>query len=766
MTCNFRLSSIICISIIFYSLMPFINSHAQELSIIPKPVFVEQNVGSFNVNQQTKIIINDNSALPVAQYFEHFINPATGLSLPISHSKNNGNIKNVISIMIDESIKTLEGYQLTVTPERIIIKAASANGLFYAIQTLRQLLPPAIEKRYPINNVAWNIPAVTIKDQPRFEYRGMHLDVGRHFYPVSFIKKYIDLIALNKLNRFHWHLTEDQGWRIEIKKYPKLTSIGGYREGTVYGHPYDDGVRDDRVTYGGFYSQTEIKDIVAYAKERFVTIIPEIDLPGHSVAALTAYPELACTEGTFKVRTKWGVSKDVYCPSEQTFDFLENILNEVMDLFPSEYIHIGGDEAPKDRWKASELAQQVIKKNNLKNEHELQSYFIKRIEKMLNKRNRKLIGWDEILEGGLSKSATVMFWRSFGQHKDNIKQVLENGNPVIMTPVSHLYFDYYQSESMDEPKLWGSYLPLKKLYSYDPVFDGVTDKQAEQIKGAQGNVWTEYMPTDRIVEYQSQPRMAAVGELTWSAKKDKNWFSFVTRLTQYFDRLKVMDVNAATSVYNVHGELSENRKVLTLETDGANHQIRFTTNGTLPNGQSPLYQHPIVLYKTTYVRAIAEDKNTRQYYGDYKLSFIKHLALNKTVTFTGDTPKKHHKTGQSILTDGHISHDRHHMRLKNRWFGVKNTNVIATIDLEKSMTVSKVSFGFQPEIGIRLLSPETTTIELSVDGINWQQVAKEKTKFASRSGQTAITLSFGSQSARYVRLTAINAHRFDEIIVE
>ena len=742
--------------------------HAQELSIIPKPVSVTQGVGVFNINQQTNIYINHKLSLPVAQYFEHFINPATGLTLPIIQSAVNQKTteNNAIYFFIDQSIDSKEGYHLAVTPNKIIAKAANASGLFYAVQTIRQLLPAQIEQRYPINNVSWDIPAVTIKDQPRFSYRGMHLDVGRHFYPVSFIKKYIDLIALHKMNKFHWHLTEDQGWRIEIKQYPKLTSVGAYRQSTVYGHPYDDGVKDDKVNYGGFYSQVEIKDIVAYAQERFVTIIPEIDLPGHSVAALTAYPELACTDDDFKVRTKWGVSKDILCPSEATFTFVENVLNEVMDLFPSTYIHIGGDEAPKDRWKASELAQKVIKENNLKDEHELQSYFIKRVEKMLNKRNRKLIGWDEIIEGGLSKTATVMFWRSWGQHTENIRQVLQNGNPVIMTPSSHLYFDHYQSESMDEPLGWGSYLPLKKVYSYDPVFDGVSEKQAKQIIGAQGNTWTEYIQTQRMVEYQTQPRMAAVGELTWSAKKDKNWTSFVTRLTPHFERLKAMDINASTSVYNVHGEVSENNKILTLETDGENHLIRFTTDGSRPTHQSPIYQTPITLNKTLHIRATAENKTTLKHYGDYKLSFINHLALNKRVTFTGDTSAKLHAHGQKVLTDGHILHNRHMIRHKNGWFGEINKTMIATIDLESATNVSSVKFGFQPEVGIRMLSPETAIIELSLDGTNWQQVAKQHTKYASRSGKSAIILSFSPQSAKYVRITAINAYRFDELIIE
>mgnify|MGYP000529989288 CR=1 FL=1 len=742
--------------------------NAQELPIIPKPTLVSQGVGVFNINQETAIYINDKTSLSIAEFFTHFINPATGLILNINQSelKDEKRETNAIYFLIDKNIESEEGYHLTVTPENIIIKAANNNGLFYGIQTIRQLLPFQIEQHYPINNIAWNIPVVSIKDKPRFSYRGMHLDVGRHFYPVSFIKKYIDLIALHKMNKFHWHLTEDQGWRIEIKKYPKLTSVGAYRGSTIYGHPYDEGVKEDKVRYGGFYSQSEIKDIVAYAQERFVTIIPEIDLPGHTVAALAAYPELACTQDKFKVSTKWGVSEDVLCPSEATFTFIENVLNEVMDLFPSEYIHIGGDEAPKKRWEKSELAQQVIEDNRLKDEYELQSYFIKRLEVVLNKRGRKLIGWDEILEGGLSDTATVMFWRSWGDNKKHIQQVLENGNPVIMTPVSHLYFDYYQSESMDEPLAWGAYLPLKKVYSYDPVFDAVTNKQAKYILGAQGNVWTEYIKTARMVEYQSQPRMAAVGELTWSAKKDKSWRSFVTRLTPHFERLKAMNINASTSVYNVHGEVSKNKKTLTLQTDGENHLIRFTTDGSTPTHRSPIYQAPIALNKTLHIRAIAENKETQQHYGDFKLSFINHLALDKKITFTGETSTKLHAQGQKVLTDGHILHNRHMMRHKNGWFGEKNRTMVATIDLESATQVSSINFGFQPEIGIRMRSPERTIVELSLDGDTWRQVAQQQTNGASRSGKSAIMLSFNKQLARYVRLTAINSYRFDELIIE
>jgi len=744
-------------------------SNSDALSLIPAPNHLTRQEGDFLLTNSTKIVINNEEGLSVAEYFEHFINPATGMSLEIITDKNTkADRTNTIHLLIDSSVEGDEAYSLIASVNNIVIRASTKAGLFYATQSLRQLLPSAIEKRIPINNVTWKIPAVTINDSPRFEYRGMHLDVGRHFYPTKFIKKYIDLIAAHKMNRFHWHLTEDQGWRIEIKKYPKLTQIGGYRKGTVYGHAYDEGGRDDNLQYGGFYSQKEIKDIVAYAKQRNVTIVPEIDLPGHSVAALAAYPELGlgCTQDTFNVRIQWGVSKDIYCPSEETFTFIEDVLNEVMDLFPSEYIHIGGDEAPKDRWKKSKTAQKVMKDNGLKDEHELQSYFIKRVEKMLTKRDRKLIGWDEILEGGLSESATVMFWRSWGEHFNNIKTVLEQGNPVIMTPVSHLYFDYYQSESMDEPKAWGSYLPLKKVYSYDPIIEGISEKQASQIMGAQGNVWTEYIPTARMVEYRSQPRMAAVGELTWSSKKHKNWESFVTRLDGHFSRLDAMDVNAARSVYNVHGELSEDRKILSLETDGGNHQIRYTLDGSVPNYKSPLYQQAFILDKTTHVRAIAENKSTLDHFGDYKLSYINHLAVGKKITFSKKSHKNFHEQGQSILTDGHISYNRHHMRMKNRWVVVQGEDVKAVIDLETAQNISKVSFGIQPSIGVRFKSPQYVVIDVSTDGNSWKTVSEKDTSMASKNGRTSIEFPFDIISARYVRITAIKAHRFDEFIVE
>ena len=368
----------------------------------------------------------------------------------------------------------------------------------------------------------------------------MHLDVARHFMPVEFIKRYIDLMAMHKMNRFHWHLTEDQGWRIEIKQYPRLTEVGAWRDSTLVGH-YGSGVYDGE-RHGGFYTQEEVREVVAYAQERFITVIPEIEMPGHSSAALAAYPELGCEpEKKYHVQSTWGVFEDIYCPSETTFTFLENVLTEVMALFPSEYIHIGGDEAPKDAWRKSELAQQVIQREGLADEHELQSYFIRRIEKFLNKHGRQIIGWDEILEGGLAPNATVMSWRGI---QGGIEAARQQHN-VIMTPGSHCYLDHYQANPDTEPLAIGGFTTLEKTYSYEPTPAELSEEEARYILGAQGNIWTEYMHSGEKVEYMAYPRATALAEVVWSPKEKRNWTDFWRRLQTHFKRLDALGVNYA-----------------------------------------------------------------------------------------------------------------------------------------------------------------------------------------------------------------------------
>jgi hexosaminidase len=419
-----------------------------------------------------------------------------------------------------------------VTPRGVLLSASTIVGLTHGLQTLRQLLPAAVERTIPFPGMHWAIPAVTIDDAPRFSYRGMHLDVGRHFFTVDFIKRYLDLLALYKFNTFHWHLTEDQGWRIEIRKYPRLTSVGAWRKETVVEKNFDPYI-GDRTPYGGFYTQDQVREVVAYAAARSIAVIPEIEMPGHSLAALAAYPELACTPGPFEVGTRWGVFEDIYCPSEQTFAVLEDVLTEVMALFPSRYIHIGGDEAPKTRWKASPIAQEVIRREGLKDEAELQSYFIRRIERFLAGHGRRLIGWDEILEGGLAPEATVMSWRGMDGGIEAAKQ----GHDVIMTPTSHVYFDHYQGPRETEPFAFGGFTPLEKVYAFEPVPTALSPEEARHVLGAQGNVWTEYMKTSDHVEYMVLPRMIALSEVLWSPAGARDYQRFLQRLRPHLGRL-------------------------------------------------------------------------------------------------------------------------------------------------------------------------------------------------------------------------------------
>lgn len=405
-----------------------------ELAIIPLPQELVTGFGYFTLNEKTQIAYNqaDEEVASVAAYLREKLSPATGFDFK---SGNAG--KNAIVLLIDNTIKGNNGvYKLESKPKKIVISAPDATGLFYGVQTLRQLLPVEIEQPAVQAGIEWKVPSVSVFDEPSFQYRGLHLDVARHFFPVSFIKKYIDLLAFHKMNKFHWHLTEDQGWRIEIKKYPRLAEISSMRKETLIGHGGMPPFKFDGEPYGGYYTQEEIKEVVAYAKSRFITVIPEIELPGHTVAVLAAYPELGCTGGPYEVVTRWGVFDDVFCAgNEEVFTFLENVMVEVMELFPSEYIHIGGDECPKTRWKTCKKCQTRIKEEGLKDEHELQSYFIQRIEKFLNAHNRQIIGWDEILEGGLAPRATVMSWRGEAGGIEAAKM----GHDVIMTPNSHLY---------------------------------------------------------------------------------------------------------------------------------------------------------------------------------------------------------------------------------------------------------------------------------------------------------------------------------------
>jgi hexosaminidase len=505
----------------------------KEISIIPQPVSVETKTGKFNFNQQTQICYKPFTGIEkVAEYLADYLKSAnTPAECTCTECSNCINLK----INLDLQFESDEGYKLVITESSIFVEAKALNGLFYAIQTLKQMMPAEI---ISTKIDEFFLPCVEIVDYPRFKWRGMHLDTARHIFPVSAVKIFIDMLAFNKMNKFHWHLTEDQGWRIEIKKYPELTKISSKRKATpVLG----DRETLDNVSYDGFYSQEEAKEIVQYAADRFITVIPEIELPGHSVEVLAAYPGLGCTGGPYEVRCFWGIEKDVYCAGNpDVFKFLEDVFDEVLEIFPSKYIHIGGDECPKDKWKACPKCQATIKENNLKDELGLQSWFIQRIEKYLNSKGRDMVGWDEILEGGLTPNATVMVWRGDGL-KDAIFAAT-SGNDVIMSPHNHCYFDSYQAKE-DEPPAIGGFLPLEQVYAFNPIPPELSKDKHKYIIGGQANVWTEYMPTVEQLQYMSYPRAFAMAERLWSDENFNDFENFKSRLPNLLKHLDQLGIN-------------------------------------------------------------------------------------------------------------------------------------------------------------------------------------------------------------------------------
>ena len=507
--------------------------------VIPQPVKVTSRPGEFVVTART-VIWTDRTSAAFGRQLAAYLEPATGFALRVV----NGGAPpaRAISLRRDVTLKRLgdEGYVLDVRPSAVVVRAPTEAGLFYALQTLRQLLPPEIFREAPVAGVTWRVPALAIEDRPRFGWRGGHLDVARHFMPKEFVKKYIDLLALHKFNVFHWHLTEDQGWRLEIKQYPRLTEIGAWRKETLIGRNRRAGeAQYDGKRHGGFYTQDDAKEIVAYAKARHITVVPEIEMPGHAMAAIAAYPELGVTGQPVEVATHWGVFSDILNAEPATITFMQNVLREVMQIFPSRYIHIGGDEADKAKWKASERIQARIKELGVKDEHELQSWFIKQMDTFLVSHKRRLVGWDEILEGGLAENAVVMSWRGV---KGGI-EAAQAKHDVVMAPTSHTYFDYAQSKAPGEPLSASSFLPLETVYAFEPVPPELEGEFAKHVLGAQGQLWSEYMPTPKQVEYQAFPRMAALSEVVWSPKELRDYAGFLRRLAAHQDRLRILDVN-------------------------------------------------------------------------------------------------------------------------------------------------------------------------------------------------------------------------------
>lgn len=525
---------------IFLLLLVWTSTHGQQPSvgIIPEPVRVLQTAGSLTLSGDVALVARNGDQQNIAVLLRDFLTSKNIKSHITKIIPEHGS-RIVFSLVKNEAFEG-DGYQLTTDKNGVVIEAHNGAGLFYGVQSLFQL--------FPANGKA-DLPLVTIVDQPRFTWRGLHLDVGRHFFPVTFIKKYIDAMSHYKLNTFHWHLTEDQGWRIEIKKYPRLQEVAAFRRETVIGkantrtrnevHQYD-GVR-----HGGFYTQEEVKEVVAYAAQRYVTIVPEIEMPGHALAALAAYPYLGCTGGPYEVATTWGIFDDVFCAGkETTFQFLQDVLDEVLPLFPGKYIHIGGDECPKTKWEKCPYCNERMKTEKLKDAHALQSYFIQRMEKYINSKGKQIVGWDEILEGGLAPNATVMSWRG---EEGGIAAAKQHHN-VIMTPSKWLYLDYYQDSAKADPLSVGSFVPVGKVYSYEPMSAQLTSEEQKYILGTQANVWTEYIATEEKVEYMVYPRVIALAEIAWSPKEKRNYDNFIERLKGNRPLLDSWGINYAKQV--------------------------------------------------------------------------------------------------------------------------------------------------------------------------------------------------------------------------
>ncbi|BDF64560.1 beta-N-acetylhexosaminidase [Alistipes finegoldii] len=756
-------------------------SHDPQIAIVPYPNHLEAGRGTYRVTDRpvTCDSRTDERTQRAVVGFAARLATVTGGTNPVTVADEMP--ASGIRFVTDESLPA-EGYELNVDGEGIEVRASQFPGFLYALQSLGQLLPAAVYGTEPAPDAAWEVPCVKIADAPRFAYRGMHLDVARHFFSVDEVKRYIDVMAIHKLNTLHWHLTDDQGWRIEIKRYPELTAVGSIRKATVVRKEW--GTYDD-TPYGGFYTQDEIRDVVEYAADRGVTVIPEIDLPGHMLAALTAYPELGCTGGPYEVWGRWGVADDVLCPGrEKTFEFLEGVLTEVMELFPSEYIHIGGDECPKVRWEKCPRCQAKIRQLGLKDdgehtaEHYLQSYVTDRIGKFLAQHGRRIIGWDEILEGRAPSDAVVMSWRG----SEGGIAAAKLGHDVIMTPNSHFYFDYYQSLDTDaEPFGIGGYIPMEQVYSYDPAFPELTPEQQKHILGVQANLWTEYVLSDEHLEYMLLPRLAALSEVQWCLPETKDWNRFIGsfRMDEIYSQMGyefAKHIFGVTASYAVDPE--KGGVVMTLTTQGG-APIRYTLDGSDPTASSPLYKAPVTIGESCTFKAAAlrEGMQTPVYARkfDFNKATGRRIALNAAPTL------KYTYGGASLLVDGYRGGP---VYSNGAWIGFLNEPLDVTIDMQGAKPYSAVTVESLVEKGEWVFPPSSVGVYLSDDGSEFTEAALmsvPQETAGSPDGVKPFKVLFPETSARYLRVVARTvdpipawhgaagqkAHMFvDEIIVE
>ena len=756
-------------------------SHDPQIAIVPYPNHLETGRGTYRVTDRpvTCDSRTDERTQRAVVGFAARLATVTGGTNPVTVADEVP--ASGIRFVTDESLPA-EGYELNVDGEGIEVRASQFPGFLYALQSLEQLLPAAVYGTEPAPDAAWEVPCVKIADAPRFAYRGMHLDVARHFFSVDEGKRYIDVMAIHKLNTLHWHLTDDQGWRIEIKRYPELTAVGSIRKATVVRKEWG---TYDGTPYGGFYTQDEIRDVVKYAADRGVTVIPEIDLPGHMLAALTAYPELGCTGGPYEVWGRWGVADDVLCPGrEKTFEFLEGVLTEVMELFPSEYIHIGGDECPKVRWEKCPRCQAKIRQLGLKDdgehtaEHYLQSYVTDRIGKFLAQHGRRIIGWDEILEGRAPSDAVVMSWRG----SEGGIAAAKLGHDVIMTPNSHFYFDYYQSLDTDaEPFGIGGYIPMEQVYSYDPAFPELTPEQQKHILGVQANLWTEYVLSDEHLEYMLLPRLAALSEVQWCLPETKDWNRFIGsfRMDEIYSQMGyefAKHIFGVTASYAVDPE--KGGVVMTLTTQGG-APIRYTLDGSDPTASSPLYKAPVTIGESCTFKAAAlrEGMQTPVYARkfDFNKATGRRIALNAAPTL------KYTYGGASLLVDGYRGGP---VYSNGAWIGFLNEPLDVTIDMQGAKPYSAVTVESLVEKGEWVFPPSSVGVYLSDDGSEFTEAALmsvPQETAGSPDGVKPFKVLFPETSARYLRVVARTvdpipawhgaagqkAHMFvDEIIVE
>lgn len=667
-------------------------------TVIPQPRSQQLLEGNFVLSSQTQLVYPP-AFENAAQFLKHWVEEGSVIRFRENDSDSQ-------IVFVQDSQLATEGYKLEIDKNQIRITAATDAGAFYGVQSLRQLLPESIESG-DFKEDRINIRQMLIQDEPKFAYRGMHLDVGRHFFSVDFIKQYLDYMAMLKMNYFHWHLTEDQGWRLEIKKYPLLQTVAAYRDQTLVGHYNEVPQRFDGQRYGGYYTQEEAREIVAYAAARHITVVPEIEMPGHSQAAITAYPELGCTGESPGVAQLWGVFEHIYCPKEETFAFLEDVLDEVMEIFPSRLIHIGGDEAPKKNWKACPACQARMVQEGLQNEDELQSYFIKRMESYLNSHGRQIIGWDEIIEGGLAPNATVMSWRGTAGAITAAKQ----GNPVIMTPNSHCYFDYYQSQNENEPLAIGGYIPLEKVYQFDPIPTELNMAERALILGAQANLWTEYISQEDQVEYMIFPRITALSEVLWTYPAERNYTDYIARLLHFQKRLDALDVQYANHLFDLTGELVSNHSewAWSLQSIVPGVTIHYTTDGTGPNIHSPIYQTPIPFDTDLQITAAVFEAE-KQLGAVYTQELQFHKAVGKPITVNVEANPAYAGNGTTSLINGVPGSSKRYG--DREWLGYWGDDLEVIIDLQEMISVNQVSTRLFDAPGQWIYAPAEVWIEL------------------------------------------------------